>query len=306
MRFAAFRQFLAVFRNALLDRGAHFLVDREEPVGWTEAVHGLVRTPVVVVLHPPGDAFPCLFERLEPRLGQELVLERLPEPFDLPQRHRMMRRAADVFDMVLGQFLLELGLPAPDGVLPAVVGQHLLRPPELPHRRAVEVQHVHAHRAAIDPQGHDVARKIIDERDDVRHLALKREVRDVALPQLVRRGTLEPPWRLLPLVPRLWPQFHQTGADEFLTHGLRTGLEPEKPPQYLRDAPHAPLRILRLQGHDLLPHRRRHLRGAARTPHRLQPGAAVLLVLPDPVVDRALVQSQFAGHQWRCKTFLAV
>jgi hypothetical protein len=26
-RFAAFRQFLAVFRNALLDRSAHFLVD---------------------------------------------------------------------------------------------------------------------------------------------------------------------------------------------------------------------------------------------------------------------------------------
>ena len=72
------RQRLHVGRHAAFDRGALFLLDREEAVGRAEPIHRLVRPPVVVVLHPPREALPRLFERLETRLNEELVLERLP------------------------------------------------------------------------------------------------------------------------------------------------------------------------------------------------------------------------------------
>jgi len=101
LRLAPPCQFLDVGGYAAFDRGAHFLLDREEPVGRAEAVEPLVRSLVVVVLHPPRDPFPCLLEGFETRMNQELVLQGLPEPLDLPQRHRMMRSTADVMDVVL-------------------------------------------------------------------------------------------------------------------------------------------------------------------------------------------------------------
>jgi len=188
---------------------------------------------VVVVLHPPRDPFPRLVQRLEARPGQEVVLERLPEPLDLPQRHRMMRRAADVVDVVFLQFLLEGRLPAPTGILPAVVGQHFPGRAVLRHRGAVEVHHVGAGMTAIHAQTHDVPGVVIDEGDDVRRLAQEREVRDVALPHLIRRGTLEPARRHLAFVAGFWLRLLQPGIGELLAHRFRTGLQPEHPPQHL-------------------------------------------------------------------------
>jgi len=305
LRFAVPCQLVGVGRHAFLDRFPHLLVDREEPVGGTEAAQGLVRAPVVVVLHPPRHPLPHLLDRLEARLGQELVLDRLPEAFDLPQRHRMMRRTAHVVDVVLLQFLLELRPATPDRVLRTVICQDFLRLAVLRHRRAVEIQHVGARRTAIDPQGDDVARKIIDEGDDVRHLALKREVRDVALPHLVRRRTLEPPRRPLAPVAALLPRRHHAGDRQFLPHRLRMRLEPEEPPQHLRDPPHAQSGIGALQRHDLLPHHRRRLWRAALAARRIhQPALTAFAVALRPGVYRRLRQSQFARHQTPVQPFV--
>lgn len=294
------RQFLDVGRDALLDRRAHLLVDREEPVGRAESVQGLVRAPVVVVLHPPRHPLPHLLDRLETRLGQELVLDRLPEAFDLPQRHRMMRRTAHVVDVVLLQFLLELRPAAPGRVLRPVVRQHFLRLAVLRHGRAVEIQHVGARRTAVHTQGDDVARKIIDKRDDVRHLSLKREVRDVALPHLVRRRTLEPPRRRLTPVARFLLRRHHPGDGEFLTHRLGTRLEPEEPPQHLRDAPYALSGIGLLQGHDLLPNGRRRFRRAALAARRIRESDFTeFAVSLCPLVHRGVRDPQLAAHQLR-------
>ena len=250
------RQRLHVGRHAAFDRHALLLLDREEAVGRAESVQTLVRPPVVVVLHPPRKALPGLVERFEARLDKELVLERLPQPLDFPQCLGMLRRTTNVMDVILPQFFLEGRLPAPVGVLPAVVGQHLLWLAVLAHRTPVDLQHVLRRVAAVDAQTHDVAGVIIEKGDDVSHLPEDVVVRDVALPHLIRRGTLEPAWRWLPLVAGLLRGLHQPGACEFLPYLVRTGPHPEPLPQQLRDPPHPLPGLSVLERNDLLPDRR--------------------------------------------------
>ena len=265
-----------------------------------------MRPAVVVVLHPPREALPRLLERLEARLHQELVLERLPQPLDLPQRLRMLGRAAEVMDVVLRQFLLEPRLPAPDGILPAVVGQHLPGHAVLPHRLAVDLQHALRRVAAIQPQPHDVPRVVIQEGDDVRHLPEDAVVRDVALPQLIRRRALEPPWRRFAPVANLLRRLHQPFADELLPHLLRTGPQPEPLPQQLRDPPHPLPGLSVLERHNLLPYRRGQLPRRRTRRRILQPGYAALTVLLSPVPDGLRRHTQFPAHGLRREPFLQV
>lgn len=89
-RLAVQGQFLHVSRHVLLDRGLHLLPDLEEPVCGAEPFKALVRPAMVVVFHPVGEAILGFVERLEPGPRKELVLQRLPEAFDLPERLRMM------------------------------------------------------------------------------------------------------------------------------------------------------------------------------------------------------------------------
>jgi hypothetical protein len=297
LRFPVPRHFPYVERHAAFDRGAFLLVDREEPVCRAKPAKALVRPPMVVVLHPPGEALPRLLERLEARLHQELPLERGPQPLDLPQRLRVLGRAAEVMDVILLQFLLEPGFPAPDGVLPAVVGQHLLGYAVLPHRLAVDLQHVLRGLAAIQPQPHDVPGEVIQEGDDVGHLPQDAEVRDVALPQLIRRGALEPAWRRFSPVAKLFRRLQQPFDGEFLTHLLRAGPQTEPAPQRLRDPPHAPLGCGALDHTDLLPDRLGQLPRRRSRPRILQPGHAVLPIELDPVPHRLARHTKFPAHR---------
>jgi len=89
-RLAAQGQFLHVGRHPALDRRLHLLVDGEEPVGRRQPLQRLVRPFVVVVLDPVGQPIAGFLDALEARPRQELLLQGLPEPLDLPQRHRMM------------------------------------------------------------------------------------------------------------------------------------------------------------------------------------------------------------------------
>lgn len=256
-------QFLHVGRNATIDRLPQLLLDREEPVRRAHPLQRLVWTPVVVVLDPVADPFPRFLERLEPRTREELVLQRLPEPLDLPQCHRMMRGAADVVDMIPLEFLLELGGATPTGVLPPVVRKHLLGRPVRRCRLAVDLHHIGAGLAAVHSQSGDVPRIIIDEPDDVRRLAQDGEVRDVTLPHLVGRRALEPPGRRLRFLAGLRFGGRQSRLLQVLAHRLRTGLETEEPPQHLRDPPRPMFRLRLLEIRDLLMHRRRKLRATA-------------------------------------------
>ena len=82
---------------------------------------------VVVMVDPVIQPLACIGERCKDRLAQELPPERLPEAFDLAQRHRMLRRTTHVADPLLLQNLLETALPAPGYELPAIVREDLPR-----------------------------------------------------------------------------------------------------------------------------------------------------------------------------------
>jgi hypothetical protein len=256
-RFAPPCQLLHVGRHAPFDGHPHLLLDFEEPVGGAKTIQALVGPLVIVVLHPPGDPFTRLLEGFKTGLGQELILECLPEPLDLAQRHGMMRGASNVLNVILLQFLLELRLPAPTGVLPSVVGQHLLGRLVLSHRLTVEFHHVGAGLTAIHAQRRDEAGVIVNEPDDVRRLAQDGIVRDVALPHLVRRGTLEPARRRFDLPAGFLFLGHHPDVCQLFSHGRGTGLHPEQSPQHLGDASYALAGILPLERHDLLLHRLR-------------------------------------------------
>ncbi len=215
------------------------------------------------MLHPVADPFPGFLEGLEARPFQELVFHRLPEALDLPQRHRMMRGTADMLDMIAFEFLLELGDAAPTGVLPSVVGEHLLWRSVGRHRFAVDFHHVGAGMAAVDPESRNVPGVVVEEPDDVGHAPQDREVGDVALPHLVRRGTLEPPGRRLRFLAGLLPGRRQLRRLQVLAHRLGTGLQAEQPAQYLRNPLRTMPRFRLLQLHDLLVDRDRKFRGTA-------------------------------------------
>jgi hypothetical protein len=262
-----------------------------------------MRPLVVVILHPVRQAVPCLLERVEPRPRQEVLLQRLPEPFDLPQGHGMMRRAADVMDMILPQFLLELRLPAPTGVLPPVVREQFLRDPVFTGGQTVRLHDVLARLASEDPQRGQVPRVIIDEPDDVGCLTQDRVVGDVRLPQLVGSRALEPPFRHHRLLARLRRrQVLQPLRLNLPPHRLRTGLQSEHPPQQLRDPPHPLRRVLPLQLPDLLLHRLRQLAPlvAPASPLQPQPRLPGLAVRPLPLVDRILADPDLPRYQ-RCR-----
>ena len=133
----------------------------KESIRRTEAVERLVGPLVVVVLHPQPNPLPRLVEAVELGATEKLLPNRLPEPLHLAQRHRMMRPTAEVMHPVFLQFLFEACLPTPRGVLPAVVGEHLLGHAVLPGGRAVDLQHVFGRLAAEQTQADKVARMII-------------------------------------------------------------------------------------------------------------------------------------------------
>lgn len=155
----------------------------------------------VVRLHEEREPLLAVSEVVEHRARKELVPERLPEPLDLAERHRMLRLALEMHDPVLPQCLLELGLASPRRVLPTIVRQDLLRRPVL---RDPSLERFH-HQAALlmvsDDVRHHEARVIVHEADEVDALMLAQQEReDVRLPHLVRPRAFEASrWLLLSL-----------------------------------------------------------------------------------------------------------
>ena len=185
------RQFQHVLLDAALDDLAQFLGDGKEPIGRTQPLQGLVRPLVVVVLHPPPHPLAGGLEAVKLRSHQELLPDRLPEPFDLSQGHGMMGPAFDVVDPILAQLCLEAGRASPTRVLTALIGEHFFGHAVLRDRRAVHLQHVFRRLAAKHVQPHHVAGVIIEKADEIGVLASQPEGKDIGLPHLVGGGPLE-------------------------------------------------------------------------------------------------------------------
>jgi hypothetical protein len=79
-----------VFLNAGLDGLAELRSNFEEAIRWTKTFNALMRSLVIVIFDPEPDAFPGGFEALELGAGEELLPDRFPKAFNLPQRHGMM------------------------------------------------------------------------------------------------------------------------------------------------------------------------------------------------------------------------
>jgi len=185
------RQFQHVLLHAVLDDLPQFLGDGKEPIGRTQPLQGLVRPLMVVVLHPQPHPLAGGLEAIELRSHQELLPDRLPEPFDLPQGHGMMGPAFDVVDSILAQLRLETRRTAPTAVLAALIREHFFGHAVLRHRRAVHLQHVLRRLAAKHVQPDHVAGVIIDKADEVGVLASQAEGKDIGLPHLVGSRPLE-------------------------------------------------------------------------------------------------------------------
>lgn len=222
LRRAAQRQLLHVVRDAALDHRPQFFRDGEEPIRRAQPVETLVRTFVIVELHPPAHALLRLLEAVELGALQKLLPDRLPEPLDFAERHRMMRLAAEMMHPVFAQFLLEARLPAPRGVLPAIVGEHLLGHAVLARRRPIDFQHVLGRLATKQPQPDHIPRVVIEERDQIGVATTEPEREDVRLPHLVGRRPLKEA-RLGRVALRFAPRLlHQSLPMQTAAHRLAT------------------------------------------------------------------------------------
>ncbi len=242
---------------------------------------------MVVVVDPVLQPAAGVRERGEHRLLEKLPPDRLPEPLDLAQRHRMLRGPAHVLHALLAQHLLEARLPAPGHELTTVVGEDLAWRTPLPDRALQHLEHRVGILLPEQTPARQVARVIVqdaDEVDRVHPLELERE--DVDLPHRVRARALETPDPRR-AASRLRRWMAQARLVDHRAHLLRADVDRFVAPEIVPDPSHAVLGILSTQGDDLLLQQRaliayRDRRGFPTQP--LHPGFGV--VLP-PLVDRA-------------------
>lgn len=188
-----------VLLHLRFDRGPHVSRSAKEAVRGHGAVDALMRPLEIVVLHEQRDALLAILEVCEHRLAQELLPQRLPEPLDLPERLRMLRSTLAVADAASTEKLLELGLAAPGGILPALVGQDLARLAVLGDATLQSLDHQARLLVVRHRPRHQVARVVVHECDDVHAvIATQLEREQVGLPELIWLRALEPPGRLRP------------------------------------------------------------------------------------------------------------
>jgi hypothetical protein len=218
LRRARVSQAHRVVGDVLLHRFTHLRRCLEEAIRRHQTVERLMRTLKVVRLNEQADPLLAIGEVVEHRARQELVPERLPEPLDLPERHRVLWSALDVLDAMLLQRGFEIRRPAPRCVLTTVVREQLLGRAVF-RDAALECLH---HELALlmmrdDVRDHE-ARVIVHEADEVEALMLAQQEReDVRLPHLHRPSALEPPrcWRLACCA---WRRRHHSGFMQDATH----------------------------------------------------------------------------------------
>lgn len=198
------RQAQSVRGDLRLDRRAHRRSSAEEAIRRRQPFERLVRALEVVVLHEQADAPLAVLEVSAHRAAQQLLPQRLPEPFDLAAGLRMVRPALHVRDALSTQLRLERRRAAPGGVLPTLVGQDLARRAVLGNTPRQRLQHQRAALVMRQRPTHEITRVIIEEGNEVQPLMpAQQEGEQIRLPQLVRLGALEA------LLPRLRSGLHR-------------------------------------------------------------------------------------------------
>ncbi len=180
------------------DRRAHVRCRAKVAIRRHRTLDALMRTLEVVVLDEERETPQAVREVGEHRLTEKLFPQRLPEALDLAERLRMLRSTLAVRDAVPTQQLLKLRLAPPRRVLPALIGQHLLRLSVLGDAALERFDHQTRFLVMRHRPRHDVARVVVHEAHQVHALMTAQlEGEEVALPELIRRRALEAPRRLL-------------------------------------------------------------------------------------------------------------
>jgi hypothetical protein len=298
LRLAPKRHLKKVLLNALLDGLAQIGLYLEVPVCRAQAAQPLVRTLVVVILHPLTDTLLSVLETCELRSAQELHEDRLPEPLDLAKRHRVVRPRFDVVDSVFLQLRFKPAGPPPRRVLTPVVRQHLAGRVVLRYRSPVHLDHVLTRLAPEQVKASNIPRIIVDISDQKGVPAAKTEREDVRLPKLVRGGPLEKPGAGdVPLALLLCRRRHEGRAPEGLAYRLRARPEKKHPLQKLGYAFDAELRVGLLDLDDLLPDRQRQLRFAVPAVPVRKTCFSLALVQPGPALYRSRTDPALLTNQ---------
>lgn len=195
-----------------LHRRAHLLRGAEVPVGRHKPANALVRAPEIVGVDEVPQSPRAVVEVGEHGAPEEFVPQRLPEALHLAQRLRVVRSTLEVCNSLPPQLGLEFRLPAPRGVLAAVVGQRFARHAEAGHAAFEGLHHQRRLLVVCQRVPDDEAAVVVHEDGDVEpFMPTQQEGEDVRLPELVWLGPLEArlgPRRLLELYrPRLEQPF---------------------------------------------------------------------------------------------------
>ena len=189
----------------------------------------------------------------EHRAREQLFPQRLPEPLDLAAGLRVMRTALHVHDAMALQLRLELGAPAPGGVLAPLIGQDLPRRSIVCDATGERLEHQHASLVMRHRKTHQVARVIVQERGNINALMAPQEERkEVRLPQLVRLGTFEVLHLNLPAHSPLGHLRLDAFGSQHPAHRRLGGAKPQKSAHHIADAAAAGRRRLRVRCEDRL------------------------------------------------------
>ena len=210
-----------------------------------------MRALEVVVLHPEIDPPAGVLQVYDRHLRQALLPQTSPEAFDLAAGLRMPRLAPDVLDVVLGELLLELGLPSPVRIGRPIVRQDLPRRAVLGDRPPQDLKHVPGRRPHVQPPAHHEARVVVQVSDQLGLPAVPESHReDIRLPHLAGLGTLKTPHHVLvPPTPGLLGRYALPVQGS--PHALPAHAKVQEPLQRVADPPHAPAGILPLRRNDL-------------------------------------------------------
>jgi hypothetical protein len=181
-----------------LDRLAQLWRHLEVAVRRGHPLERLVRSLEVVVVDVELDPAQAVVEVGEDRAREEFVPQRLPPPLELAHGLGVLGTALEVVDAVPVELPLEVRLPPPRRVLPALVRQDLLRAPVRRDGQIEGLEHERALLVVGDGVAHDVARAVVHEGHHVEPLVLAQQKReDVALPHLPGLRPLESARRVL-------------------------------------------------------------------------------------------------------------
>jgi hypothetical protein len=171
----------------LTKRLFHILGQTVEPVGRSRPVNPLMRALMIIKVDPMIDPLTRVGERCEVCLFQKLPPDRLPEPLDLAQRHRVVRGTAYVRDPLLFEHPLKTRLTAPGDKLPPIVAEDLSRRAPLPDRPFEHLEHRIGTLLAEQSPAYQEARVVVDDPDQVHAVhTFELEGEDIDLPQRIR------------------------------------------------------------------------------------------------------------------------